>query len=71
VAPHEGVRTPRYTLAHYYESGEWELFDREKDPAQMRSVYGDAAYADTVRSLRLEMARLREALQAPDPAGRQ
>ena len=38
VARHCGVRTDRYTLAHYYDSDEWELFDREKDPREMRSV---------------------------------
>jgi len=66
VARHYGVRTERYTLAHYYQSGEWELFDREKDPRQLRSVYADPAYAPIVRELRAEMARLRAELKVPD-----
>jgi arylsulfatase A-like enzyme len=66
VARHCGVRTERYTLAHYYESDEWELFDRDKDPKQMRSVYGDAAYAKTVNELKAEMARLRKELKVPE-----
>jgi arylsulfatase A-like enzyme len=65
VARHCGVRTPRYTLAHYYDSDEWELFDREKDPLQMRSVYTDPAYAGTLRELKAEMARLRRELKVP------
>ncbi len=66
VARHCGVRTDRYTLAHYYDSDEWELFDREKDPREMRSVYGDAAYVGVVKDLKAEMAKLRRELKVPD-----
>ncbi|MCI0681347.1 MAG: sulfatase [Gemmataceae bacterium] len=71
-----GVRTPRYTLIHFYGKGlgmkgaknidttpEWELFDRVKDPQQMRNLYGDPAHAGTVRELRAELDRLRKELQ--------
>jgi hypothetical protein len=68
VAPHRGVRTARYTLAHYYETDEWELFDLQKDPRQMRSVYGDAAYAPVVSELKAELGRLRRQFRdEPDP----
>ncbi len=60
VAPHEGVRTDRYTLAHFYETGEWELYDLTRDPRQMRSVYNDEAYQDVVKQLKEELARLRK-----------
>jgi len=46
VARHYGVRTGRYTLAHYYDHDEWELFDLEEDPDQLTSVYGEPEYAD-------------------------
>jgi arylsulfatase A-like enzyme len=59
VAKHYGVRTERYTLAHFYTSDEWELFDLEKDPKQLRSVYADPAYAKTVAELKAELERLR------------
>jgi hypothetical protein len=47
VPRHVGIRTPRYTLAWFYAEKEpyWELYDREKDPQEMKSVYDDAAYA--------------------------
>ena len=45
VANHYGVRTGRYTLAYYYATDEWELFDNEKDPQQLRSVHADPKYA--------------------------
>ncbi len=66
VARHYGVRTGRYTLAHFYESDEWELFDRENDPHQMRSVYTDPAYASTLVELKAELSRLRKELKVPD-----
>lgn len=65
VARHDGVRTDRYTLAHFYESNEWELFDREKDPREMRSVYTDPAYQSVVTELKAELARLRKDLKVP------
>ena len=63
---HYGLRTERYTLAHYYETDEWELFDLEKDPQQLRSVYADPAYAATRDELKAELQRLRAAYQDTD-----
>lgn len=59
VENHYGVRTGRYTLACYYATEEWELFDNEKDPAQLRSVYDEPAYAKTRAELKTELGRLR------------
>lgn len=68
VARHYGVRTERYTLAYFYRSAEWELFDREKDPKQMRSVYVDPDYAATVAELKAELARLRALYKDDTPS---
>ena len=43
--PYKGVRTDRYTYVVYTETGEEELYDRRKDPAQLRNVAADPAYA--------------------------
>ena len=59
VAKQYGIRTERYTLVHFYTSDEWELFDLEKDPKQLRSVYADPAYATTVVKLKTELEQLR------------
>ena len=72
VPAHYGVRTDRYTLIHFYGKGmnmkgakqidlapEWELYDNQKDPQQMRNVYADPAYAPVLRDLRMELDRLR------------
>jgi arylsulfatase A-like enzyme len=68
VRPHYGVITDRYTLAHFYapDVDYWELFDREKDPSEMKSVFGDPAYADVQKDLIKEVTRLRNELKEPE-----
>ena len=65
VAPHEGVRTERQKLIHYYETDEWELFDLATDPNEMRSVYGDETYSDTHDALLAELERLKADVGVP------
>ncbi|MEZ6071049.1 MAG: sulfatase [Pirellulales bacterium] len=67
VAKHFGVRTDRYKLISYYQTGEWELFDLERDPHELSSVYDDPAYSDVVTQLKSEIARLQSELDEPDP----
>jgi arylsulfatase A-like enzyme len=67
VRPHYGVITDRYTLAHFYapDVDYWELFDREKDPQEMKSVFGEPDYADAQKKLMKEVTRLRKELKEP------
>ena len=58
VRRHRGVRTERYKLIHYTEIDEWEFFDLEKDPRELRSVYGDPQYAAIQETLVEELVRL-------------
>lgn len=61
---HYGVRTERHKLIYYYEPEpgpqEWELFDLEADPRELRNVYSDAAYAAVVKELKSELRKLRK-----------
>lgn len=67
VRPHEGVVTGRYKLVHYYKPDldDWELYDREKDPQEVKNFYADPAYAAAVKELRAELDRLRREVKAP------
>ncbi len=80
VRPQYGVITDRYTLVHFYKpeawskdqteiaaipNDYWELFDREKDPGEMRSVFGDPAYAEVQTNLMQEVFRQRTQLKEP------
>ena len=73
VYAHYGIRTMRYKLIYYYAQAlgqpgaidepkepEWELFDLEKDPYEMKNVYNDPQYADVVRKLKDELHHLQE-----------
>lgn len=60
VAKHYGVRTDRYKLIHFYDVGTWELFDLEKDPREMRSVYDDPEYAEVQKQMKQRLKELRE-----------
>ena len=60
VHPHYGVRTDRYKLIHFYTIDAWELFDLEKDPHELKSVYNDPAYASVVDEMKKELKRLME-----------
>jgi arylsulfatase A-like enzyme len=66
VRRHYGVRTQRFKLIHYYEIDEWELFDLERDPDELHSVYGDPEYAGVVDELKDRLAELRAEYNAPE-----
>jgi arylsulfatase A-like enzyme len=66
VRRHYGVRTQQHKLIHFYNLGEWELYDLGQDPREMQSVYEDPAYADVVEELKGELARLRELYNVPE-----
>jgi len=65
VRRHYGVRAPGLKLMHFYELDEWELYDLEKDPREMQSVYADPAYAQVRSSLEQELSRLRKQYRVP------
>jgi arylsulfatase A-like enzyme len=68
VARHYGVITDRYKLVHFYEPefNYWELFDTQKDPHELHSVYNEAEYSDVRKRLETELARLRTELKVPE-----
>lgn len=67
VQRHDGVCTDRYKLIHFYDVDEWELYDLKADPREMHNLYADPAQAETVRSLKTELTRLRTFYEAPNP----
>ena len=60
VKRHYGIVTTDYKLVHFYDDiDEWEMYDLEKDPDEMKSVYDDPEYADIVKELKIKLAELR------------
>jgi len=68
VRPHYGIRTARYKLMHFYAGLDaWELYDLEKDPHELKNVYGDPAYEEITRDLKAQMKKLQQELgDTPD-----
>jgi arylsulfatase A-like enzyme len=66
VARQYGVRTKCYKLIHYYEVGEWELFDLDRDPNELVSLYGDPVYAAVTASLKVRLEELRRTYRVPE-----
>ncbi len=65
VPRHYGIRTKQHKLIHYYEAGEWELFDLDADPFELDSVYEDLGYASVVEGLTTKLDALRVQFQVP------
>ncbi len=59
VLPHYGVRTERYKLVHYPTTDEWELFDLQVDPHEIRNLYNDPTYAGVVTKLKALLTKLK------------
>jgi arylsulfatase A-like enzyme len=61
VQPHYGLRTSRFTLAHfYYNIDVWELYDLEKDPMQINNLIDDPDYSGMVKELKAELKQLQQ-----------
>jgi arylsulfatase A-like enzyme len=60
VRRHNGVRTDQYKLIHFYEIGEWELYDLQKDPHELNSVYDAPDYKEIQATLHTELERLQQ-----------
>jgi arylsulfatase A-like enzyme len=59
VKRHYGISTSRYKLIHYYyDIDEWEMFDLEKDPMEMKNVYNDPSYTDVKGELHKRLTGL-------------
>jgi arylsulfatase A-like enzyme len=69
VARHEGVRTNRYKLIHFYTLDQWELFDLNEDPDELHNVYNDPDYADVRKRMKERLDVLRDKYELPPQEG--
>ncbi len=67
VRRHFGVRTERYKLIHYYNIHEWEFFDLQKDPDELRSLYDQRNMQPMIQELHREMKRLQRLYKDDEP----
>jgi N-acetylglucosamine-6-sulfatase len=60
VPRHDGVRTDRYKLIHFYTDDNWEFYDLENDPNEVNNLYGNEEYAEKIEELKEELQLLRK-----------
>jgi len=73
VPANYGIRTERYKLIYYYARPlgmkeanqgnlhpEWELYDLQNDPDEMRNIYKDPAHKNLIAQLKKELLQLKE-----------
>ena len=59
VKHHDGVRTERYKLIHFYNDiDHWELYDLQEDPHERHNRFGDPACAGAQEEMLGELVRL-------------
>ncbi len=64
VYPHFGIRTERYVLVRFYgPSNFWELYDLERDPHELKNLFGQPAYMAKTEEL---TAKLKELIRQYD-----
>lgn len=63
VPRHFGVRTERYKLICFYDHNEWELFDLNNDPYEMKSVYGLPEYEKIQKMMMKQLKELQHKYQ--------
>ena len=64
-----GVRTETHKLMKFYEFDEWEFYDLENDPDELRNQYNNPACAEKIAELKTELERLRTHYQDDSPVG--
>ena len=70
VRKNRGVRTAKWKLIDFYElPEEWELYDLENDPDEVRNLAGRPEHRAVVAQLRRKLAELRVETGDRDPSG--
>ena len=60
VKRHYGIRTKKYKLMHfYYDIDEWEMYDLENDPSEMKNIFDDSKYSEIKNTLLLQLSDLK------------
>jgi uncharacterized sulfatase len=66
VRAHNGVKTDRYKLMHFYKDNRWEMYDLKKDPNEMKNLYDHNDYKTIQKELHSKLDELIIQYQVPD-----
>jgi arylsulfatase A-like enzyme len=67
VKKHEGIRTKRYKLIHYYDDIDaWEFYDLNQDPNELNNLLDHSDYQNKIEDLQSKLQELREQYHLPE-----
>lgn len=66
VGRHEGIRTHRYKLIHFYTDDTWEMYDLQSDPDEINNLYGNPFYNAEIEKLKTVLESLKKEYDVPE-----
>ncbi|MDG1241797.1 MAG: sulfatase [Opitutae bacterium] len=60
VPQHNGIRTERYKLMHFYEFNEWEFYDLKNDLEELHNLYENPEFKALIDAHKVQMEALRK-----------
>jgi len=66
VGRHDGIRTERYKLIHFYTDDVYECYDLKEDPHEVNNIYGNPEHHKLIDELKSELSDLRTHYEVPD-----
>ncbi len=59
VKKHYGIRNKKFKLIHFYDDiNEWEFYDLEKDPSEMKNLYGNPSFSVEIEKMKNDLKNL-------------
>lgn len=66
TAAHYGIRTETHKLIYYWKINQWECFDLQNDPLEMKNIYNLPDKKEVVEKLKQELYRLKKEVEDND-----
>ena len=60
VPQHNGIRSDRYKLMHFYEFNEWEFYDLKNDPEELHNLYDNPKFKALIDAHKIQLEALRK-----------
>ena len=61
VAKHYGIRTERYKLMYFHDLDQWEFYDLQEDPDELRNVFGAPEHRGRIARLATRLGEMKQA----------